>query len=129
LPFFLKKILLARCTETSCAQKLQVVPEANSCYDGLERALSSSTNPLPYPTDKGGYSTHDTLVLLGIGFCVTSVSVLVIVLCERLCCRRRGTVAYVAARPIFLHGGAGAEVIRRTRGRAAVRRSCTTGAY
>jgi hypothetical protein len=43
-------------------------------------SLSSSTNPLPYPTDKGGYSTHDTLVLLGIGFCVTSVSVLIIVL-------------------------------------------------
>ncbi|KAG2649870.1 E3 ubiquitin-protein ligase EL5-like [Panicum virgatum] len=73
-------------------------------------SLSSSTNSLPYSTDKGGYSTHDTLVLLGIGFCATAVSILIIVLCECLCCRRRlagGTVVYVAARPFFLHGGDG----------------------
>ena len=75
-------------------------------------SLSSSTNSLPYSTDKGGYSTHDTLVLLGIGFCATAVSILIIVLCECLCCRRRrrgagGTVVYVAARPFFLHGGGG----------------------
>ncbi|TVU33266.1 hypothetical protein EJB05_25058, partial [Eragrostis curvula] len=74
-------------------------------------SLSSSTNSLPYSTDKGGYSTHDTLILLGIGFCATSVSILIIVLCECLCCRRRrrgagGTVVYVAARPFFLHDGA-----------------------
>ncbi|OEL12635.1 hypothetical protein BAE44_0026347 [Dichanthelium oligosanthes] len=69
-------------------------------------SLSSNTNSLPYSTDKGGYSTHDTLVLLGIGFCATAVSILIIVLCECLCCRRRrgGTVVYVAARPFFLHG-------------------------
>ncbi|XP_066319978.1 E3 ubiquitin-protein ligase EL5-like [Miscanthus floridulus] len=73
-------------------------------------SLSSNTNSLPYSTDKGGYSTHDTLVLLGIGFCATAVSVLIIVICECLCCRRRrrgagGTVVYVAAaRPFFLHG-------------------------
>jgi E3 ubiquitin-protein ligase ATL41 len=70
-------------------------------------SLSSNTNSLPYSTDKGGYSTHDTLVLLAIGFCATAVSVLIIVLCECLCCRRRrrgpgGTVVYVAARPFFL---------------------------
>ncbi|KAF8670584.1 hypothetical protein HU200_050610 [Digitaria exilis] len=73
-------------------------------------SLSSNTNSLPYSTDKGGYSTHDTLVLLGIGFCATAVSILIIVLCECLCCRRRragGTVVYVAARPFFLHGGGG----------------------
>ncbi|RLN09733.1 E3 ubiquitin-protein ligase EL5-like [Panicum miliaceum] len=73
-------------------------------------SLSSSTNSLPYSTDKGEYSTHDTLVLLGIGFCATAVSILIIVLCECLCCRRRragGTVVYVAARPFFLHGGGG----------------------
>jgi E3 ubiquitin-protein ligase ATL41 len=73
-------------------------------------SLSSNTNSLPYSTDKGGYSTHDTLVLLGIGFCATAVSILIIVLCECLCCRRRragGTVVYVAARPFFLHGGDG----------------------
>ncbi|CAN6278134.1 unnamed protein product [Urochloa humidicola] len=73
-------------------------------------SLSSSTNSLPYSTDKGGYSTHDTLVLLGIGFCATAVSILIIVLCECLCCRRRragGTVVYVAARPFFLHGDGG----------------------
>ncbi|CAL5022867.1 unnamed protein product [Urochloa decumbens] len=73
-------------------------------------SLSSSTNSLPYSTDKGGYSTHDTLVLLLIGFCATAVSILIIVLCECLCCRRRragGTVVYVAARPFFLHGDDG----------------------
>ncbi|XP_052145320.1 E3 ubiquitin-protein ligase EL5-like [Oryza glaberrima] len=74
-------------------------------------SLSSSSNSLPYSTDQGGYSTHDTLVLLGIGFFATAVSVLMIVLCECLCCRRRrrggggGTVVYVAARPFFLGGG------------------------
>lgn len=52
-------------------------------------SLSSSSNSLPYSTDQGGYSTHDTLVLLGIGFFATAVSVLMIVLCECLCCRRR----------------------------------------
>ncbi|CAN6231057.1 unnamed protein product [Urochloa humidicola] len=70
-------------------------------------SLSSSTNSLPYSTDKGGYSTHDTLVLLGIGFCATAFSILLIFLFECLCCRRRragGTVVYVAARPFFLHG-------------------------
>ncbi|CAN6243751.1 unnamed protein product [Urochloa humidicola] len=70
-------------------------------------SLSSSTNSLPYSTDKGGYSTHDTLVLLGIGFCATAVSILLIFLFECLCCRRRrtgGTVVYDAARPFFLHG-------------------------
>ncbi|KAF8642597.1 hypothetical protein HU200_067276 [Digitaria exilis] len=74
-------------------------------------SLSSNTNSLPYSTDKGGYSTHDTLVLLGIGFCATAVSILIIVLCECLCCRHRrragGTVVYVATRPFFLHGGGG----------------------
>lgn len=75
-------------------------------------SLSSSSNSLPYSTDKGGYSTHDTLVLLSIGFCATSVSILIIVLCECFCCRRRragddATVLYVAARPFFLHGGGG----------------------
>ncbi|EES06590.1 hypothetical protein BDA96_04G118800 [Sorghum bicolor] len=76
-------------------------------------SLSPNTS-LPYSTDKGGYSTHDTLVLVGIGFCATTVSALIIVLCECLCCRRRrsgggagGTVVYVAARPFFLHGGDG----------------------
>ncbi|EAY85202.1 hypothetical protein OsI_06565 [Oryza sativa Indica Group] len=72
-------------------------------------SLSSSSNSLPYSTDQGGYSTHDTLVLLGIGFFATAVSILMIVLCECLCCRRRrrggGTVVYVAARPFFLGGG------------------------
>ncbi|XP_062221209.1 E3 ubiquitin-protein ligase EL5-like [Phragmites australis] len=70
-------------------------------------SLSSSSNSLPYSTDKGGYSTNDTLILLGIGFGATAVSVLIIVLCECLCCRRRragGTVVYVAARPFFMHG-------------------------
>ncbi|WVZ77116.1 hypothetical protein U9M48_025017 [Paspalum notatum var. saurae] len=74
-------------------------------------SLSSNTNSLPYSTDKGGYSTHDTLVLLGIGFCATAVSVLIIMLCECLCCRRRrgegGAIVYVAARPFFLHGDGG----------------------
>ncbi|CAL4970281.1 unnamed protein product [Urochloa decumbens] len=75
-------------------------------------SLSSNTNSLPYSTDKGGYSTHDTLVLLVIGFCATAVSILIIVLCECLCCRRRragGTVVYVAARPFFLHGDDGGD--------------------
>ncbi|KAJ1278773.1 hypothetical protein BS78_04G104600 [Paspalum vaginatum] len=76
-------------------------------------SLSSNTNSLPYSTDKGGYSTHDTLVLLGIGFGATGVAVLIIVLWERLCCRRRrrggagGTIVFVAARPFFLHGDGG----------------------
>jgi E3 ubiquitin-protein ligase ATL41 len=77
---------------------LQVEAEGSS-YGAM--SLSSSTNSLPYSTDRGGYSTHDTLVLLGIGFGTASVSVLIIVLCECLCCRRRD----VAARPFFLHGG------------------------
>ncbi|KAF0934471.1 hypothetical protein E2562_025548 [Oryza meyeriana var. granulata] len=75
-------------------------------------SLSSSSNSLPYSTDHGGYSTHDTLVLLGIGFFATAVSILMIVLCECLCCRQRraaagGTVVYVAARPFFMGGGGG----------------------
>ncbi|XP_040376336.1 E3 ubiquitin-protein ligase EL5-like [Oryza brachyantha] len=78
-------------------------------------SLSSSSNSLPYSTDQGGYSTHDTLVLLGIGFFATAVSILTIVLCECLCCRGRrrrraggGAVVYVAARgPFFLGGGGG----------------------
>ncbi|KAG8070447.1 hypothetical protein GUJ93_ZPchr0006g45715 [Zizania palustris] len=73
-------------------------------------SLSSSSNALPYSTDKGGYSTHDTLVVVGIGFFATAVSILIIVLCECLCCRRRragGTIVYVAARPFFMHGGGG----------------------
>ncbi|KAL6888159.1 hypothetical protein ACP4OV_009185 [Aristida adscensionis] len=77
-------------------------------------SMSSSSNALPYSTDKGGYSTHDTLVLLAIGFCATAVSILFIVLCESHCRRRRrhggaaGAVVYVAAgRPFFVHGAGG----------------------
>ncbi|GJN19468.1 hypothetical protein PR202_gb06747 [Eleusine coracana subsp. coracana] len=72
-------------------------------------SLSSSSNSLSYSTDKGGYSTHDTLVLLGIGFCATSVSILIIVLCECLCCRRRRhqSAGDATVRPFFLHGGGG----------------------
>uniref|UniRef100_A0A0D9VE99 RING-type E3 ubiquitin transferase n=1 Tax=Leersia perrieri TaxID=77586 RepID=A0A0D9VE99_9ORYZ len=73
-------------------------------------SMSTSSNSLPYSTDQGGYSTHDTLVLLAIGFFATAVSILTIVLCECLCCRRRRHRATAGARGggtvlLFIGGG------------------------
>uniref|UniRef100_A0ACD5YSP0 Uncharacterized protein n=1 Tax=Avena sativa TaxID=4498 RepID=A0ACD5YSP0_AVESA len=72
-------------------------------------SLSSSSNhTLPYSADGGSYSTHDTLALLVIGFTVTAVCILIIVLCDCLCCRRRGgRIVFVRARPFFVVRGGG----------------------
>jgi E3 ubiquitin-protein ligase ATL41 len=69
-------------------------------------SLSSSSNDtLPYSANGGSYSTHDTFALLVIGFSVTAVCVLIIALCDCLCCRRRGgSIVFVRGRPFFVRG-------------------------
>ncbi|KAM0886375.1 hypothetical protein ACQ4PT_029732 [Festuca glaucescens] len=68
-------------------------------------SLSSSSNDtLPYSANGGSYSTHDTFALLVIGFSVTAACVLIIVLCDCLCCRRRGRIVFVRGRPFFVRG-------------------------